>query len=59
MIDWNAISKARNLDIPADSVAEFGPVLDALEAAFRPLLKDLPHMVEPALILSESAVLGK
>jgi hypothetical protein len=43
MTDWNAIVVARKLDIPPDDVAKFASVLDALEEAFRPLLKELSY----------------
>jgi hypothetical protein len=51
MRDWRAIAKARGIEI--DSVEP----LEALEAAFRPLLKDLHPGVEPAteLRLEEDA----
>jgi hypothetical protein len=51
MRDWKAIAKASGIEI--DSVEP----LEALEAAFRPLLKDLTPGVEPAteLRLEEDA----
>ena len=51
MRDWRAIAKASGIEI--DSVEP----LEALEAAFRPLLKDLTPGVEPAteLRLEEDA----
>jgi len=58
MIDWKAIAHARALNIPDEAVEAMAPALDALEAAFRPLVARLPHDVEPAVILSESAVGG-
>ena len=42
MTDWKAIAKASGIEI--DSVEP----LEALEAAFRPLVKDLAPGVEPA-----------
>ena len=59
MTDWHAIARARGLDIPAEAVERIAPSLNGLEAAFRPLLKNLTHSVEPAVILSEPAVEGK
>lgn len=44
MTDWNAIAEARGLDIPREDVAKLAPVLEALEEAFRPLLKDLSYI---------------
>jgi hypothetical protein len=59
MTDWTAIAKARGLDIPAEDVKRISPALASLEEAFRPLLKKLNDSIEPAIILSETAVLGK
>ena len=59
MSDWRAISKAGDLGIPSDAIDRIAPTLDALHASFRPLLAKLPHIVEPAVILSEAAVEGK
>jgi hypothetical protein len=42
MKDWKAIAKASGLEV--DSVAP----LEALESAFRPLVKDLAPGMEPA-----------
>jgi hypothetical protein len=43
MTDWNAIAKARKLNIPPEDLAKLAPVLDALEGAFRPLLNELSY----------------
>jgi len=59
MTDWNALAKARGLDIPDDSVKNIAPSMTALDEAFRPLLGKLSPDVEPAIILSESAVIGE
>ena len=58
MTDWIQIARARGLDIPQEAVERAAPALEALEAAFRPLAAKLSHSVEPAIILSEAAVLG-
>ena len=47
MKNWKQIADARGLGIP--DVSPLIPALDALEAAFRPLVKTIPHDVEPAL----------
>jgi hypothetical protein len=57
--DWKALARARGLDIPAEAVESIAPGLQALEESFRPLLAKLSHTVEPAVILSETAVLGE
>ena len=48
--DWNAVAKARGLDIPADEITKIAPVLDALEDAFRLLLKQLSWTDAPAVL---------
>lgn len=57
--DWKAIAAARRLDIPPEAIDQIAPSLEALENAFRPLLQKLTPAVEPAIALSESAVLGE
>ncbi len=52
MTDWKR-------DIPPDAIERITPSLEALEAAFRPLLAKLPFMTEPAVTLSEAAVIGE
>ena len=47
-IDWKAIAKARGLDIPAADLELIAPRLDALEQAFRPLVRQLTPDQEPA-----------
>jgi hypothetical protein len=47
MKNWKLIAEAMSLD-PPDASRVAAP-LDALEAAFRPLVKTIPHDVEPAL----------
>ena len=59
MTDWIQIARARDLDIPREAVERAAPALEALEAAFRPLAAKLPHDMEPAITLSEAAVLGE
>jgi hypothetical protein len=59
MTDWNALARARGLNIPADAVERIAPSLEALEESLRPLLTKLTHSVEPAVTLSEAAVLGE
>jgi len=48
MKQWKQIAEASGLDIP--HLERITPSLDALEAAFRPLVKKIPHDVEPAVI---------
>jgi hypothetical protein len=49
MKDWRAIAKASGIEIPAKDLDRIAPPLDALEAAFRPLAKDLTPDVEPSV----------
>ena len=47
MKNWKLMAEAGGLHIP--DIERIVPPLDALEAAFRPLVKAIPHDVEPAL----------
>jgi hypothetical protein len=46
MTDWKKIAAALDPPIPAADVEKLAPVLEALEEAFRPLQKSLPHGAE-------------
>ena len=46
MKDWNKIAAALAPDIPEADAEKIRPTLEALEAAFRPLLKDLTLELE-------------
>jgi hypothetical protein len=46
--DWKALAQARQLNIP--DLDRITAPLDGLEAAFRPLVRTIPHDVEPAII---------
>lgn len=59
MTDWKLIAHARGLDVPEEAVRNIAPSLDALEQAFRPLVKRLTPDNEPAVTLSEGAVFGQ
>jgi hypothetical protein len=56
MTNWTAIAHARDLDIPPAALEALSTALDGLEQSFRPLTARLPFTLEPATILSESAV---
>ena len=49
MKNWKKIAEASELRIPEPDLDRITPALDGLEAAFRPLAKDIPHDVEPAV----------
>lgn len=48
MKDWKALAAAMGASV-AEPDRVF-PVLDALERDFRPLVKQIPHDVEPPLV---------
>ncbi len=52
MQNWKLIAAASGFDIPEEELNRIVPVLDALEAAFRPLVKKIPVETEPAFVLS-------
>jgi hypothetical protein len=49
MKDWRAIAKANGLELSARELDRIAPPLDALEEAFRPLVRDLTPGLEPAV----------
>jgi len=57
MTDWTALIKARGLDIPEEAAASIAAALTGLERDFRPLPARLPFTIEPAITLSEGAVI--
>jgi hypothetical protein len=52
MKDWKKIASGHGLNIPETDLDKIAPSLDTLEAAFRPLVKTIPHDVEPAVTFS-------
>jgi hypothetical protein len=50
MTNWTKIAEGRALRIPAEELERVAPALDALEAAFRPLVATIPHELEPAIV---------
>jgi hypothetical protein len=48
MKNWKIMAESAGLEIP--DIGRITPALDALESAFRPLVKTIPHDVEPALV---------
>ena len=53
MKNWKHMAEAAGLEIP--DIERIVLPLDGLEAAFRPLVKAIPHDVEPALIFRAAA----
>jgi hypothetical protein len=52
MKNWKAIAEAHGLDLPASQLDRIAPPLDALEEAFRPLVRDLTPGIEPSVAFS-------
>ncbi len=59
MTDWNALAGPATSTFQPRPVAAITPTLDALDEAFRPLLKELGGGYDSALIVSEAAVSGE
>jgi hypothetical protein len=51
MKDWRAIAKASGIEVDSTQLDRIAGPLEALEAAFRPLVKALDPGVEPAIVL--------
>ena len=49
MKNWQKIAEAYDLRIPESDIERIAPSLDALESAFRPLTKNIPDDIEPAI----------
>ena len=49
--DWKQIAAALAPEISEADLARVIPALDALEAAFRPLMHRAPHETEPAYVV--------
>ena len=50
MKDWKAIAQASGFEIPPAEIDRIADPLNTLEAAFRPLVKDLRFDIEPATV---------
>lgn len=48
--DWKSIAAQVAPDTPAESLERISPALDALDAAFRPLLDRIPFDGEPSYV---------
>jgi hypothetical protein len=47
--DWRQIARASGASIPGPDLERIAPVLDAMESAFRPLVKTLRWEDDPAV----------
>lgn len=59
MKNWKVIASGNGLNLTDEQIAKITPPLDALEAAFRPMVSQIPHEIEPSITLSEAAVEGQ
>jgi hypothetical protein len=57
--DWASLARAREFPMSATEMERLVPILDAVENAFRPLVATIPHTTEPAITLSEQAVVAE
>jgi hypothetical protein len=48
--DWKKIARASGLTIPAADVDRIAPALDALETAFRALVRAIGPETDPAVV---------
>ena len=49
MKNWKKIAQSSDIKIPETEIERLAPSLDALEAAFRPLVNTIPDDIEPAV----------
>lgn len=56
MKNWRSIASGSHSGLPASQLESILPVLEQLEASFRPLVNTIPHEIEPAIVLSEKSV---
>ena len=54
-MDWKALAKARELEIPEADLERIAARLEALEKAFRPLARKLTPDQEPAAVFRAEA----
>jgi len=52
MKNWKLLAASLGLDIPQSDLEKIQPALDSLDAAFRPLTKEISHETEPAFTFS-------
>lgn len=58
-IDWQRMAEARGLGLTPSELDRIVPVLARIESALSPLAAGIPHETEPAVVLSEAAVVGE
>jgi hypothetical protein len=52
MRNWKQMAVAGRFEIPDEELNQIVPVLEALDASFRPLVKKIPVETEPAFVLA-------
>jgi hypothetical protein len=57
--DWKKIAQASGLTIPAADMDRITPALDAVEAAFRPLVRIIAPETDLAVVFSADAEDGE
>jgi len=50
MRNWKQIASGFNLELSDSDIERIAPVMDGLEAAFRPLASSIAHEIEPAVV---------
>ncbi len=50
MKNWHALAIASDLNIPEPDLGRVIAPIEALNAAFRPLARAIPHEIEPAVV---------
>ena len=50
MKDWKLIAKGYDVRLPADALDAAAASLERVEAAFRPLTREIPLETEPAFV---------
>lgn len=53
--DWKSLAQANGLPLSAKELDAISAPLESLEAAFAPLVRDLPTDLEPALMFRVEA----
>ena len=50
MKEWKLLAAGLRLDIPDEDLRRAAAAMEAVEAAFRPLVSDIPFLTEPAYV---------
>jgi hypothetical protein len=58
-IDWKQVAASRGLHLPDAELARLAAAIEAMEPAYRALVANLTHEVEPVPTVGEEAVEAK